>query len=108
MRGVSVTSVKTLAPGEDTVGYPHGAVRGVRGRRSPEHMHVIPVHLIGGLSQHDIAAILVADDHTLWCWYNRRLVHGMTLGLVELWAIRAVATGWYTAILSADDVRGLT
>jgi Asp/Glu/hydantoin racemase len=65
------------------------------------------VQLIGTSSEHGVAAILVADERECAVWYNRRLVHGPTLGLVELWARRAVETGWRFSMLSEADVAKL-
>lgn len=87
---------------------PCEAVAGDRwGRRSREGVLAAPVVLVGGTMSLDIAALILANDYGAVCWYNRRTVHGPCLGLVELWARRAVASGWYSVILTARDLSAL-
>lgn len=67
-----------------------------------------PVHLIGGASASDVAAILCEGPWGIACWYNRRVVHGAMLGWLDLWAQRQVVTGWrFKALRVADLPSGL-
>lgn len=66
-----------------------------------------PVHLVGTRSQRDLVAVLVVEGRLARCWYNRRLVHGSALGLVELWARRCLVTGWSIAKLTERDLARL-
>jgi hypothetical protein len=65
--------------------------------------------LIGGTSDRSVAAVLITGDggREAACWYNRALVRGPLLALVEQWALRTVASVWETAILDAHVVRSL-
>lgn len=71
----------------------------------------ITICLVAGRTGQGVAAVLMADATEGLIWYNRRLVHGPTLGLVESWGRRAISSGWEFALLKERDLeraRGLS
>lgn len=64
----------------------------------------ITICLVAGRSGQGVAAVLMADATEGLIWYNRRLVHGPTLGLVENWGRRAISSGWEFAMLRERDL----
>lgn len=79
-----------------------------RRRRSAALPLTVSLHLVGMTSARPFAAVLLAQDDEAVCWYNRRLIKGAKLGLVELWARRALASGWHAQVLRERDLAGLT
>lgn len=63
-----------------------------------------PIHLIGGTSAYDVAAILCEGPWGISCWYNRRVIYGPLLGWIDLWAQRHVNTGWRFKPLRVCDL----
>lgn len=76
---------------------PHRRVRGGL-------LHDITISLIAGRTCKGVAAVLMADAHEGLIWYNRRLVHGPKLGIVENWGRRAISSGWEFALILERDL----
>lgn len=63
---------------------------------------------VGWWDQRDIAATLVAvAPGRPVLWYNRRLVSGPTLQVMELWARRNLRDGATFSIVTADEIETL-
>ena len=77
-------------------------------RRSPRmgtgSYHTESVHLIGGASTREVAAVLYVGASGASCWFNRRLVRGPMVGWLDLWAQRQVKTGWSVKGLRGSDL----
>lgn len=67
------------------------------------------LYLVAGQEDVSIAAVFITQpDGTPWCWYNRWFIRGSTLGFLELWALRKLGGGRRFAVLTPDDLKGIS
>jgi hypothetical protein len=76
-------------------------------QRHPPNDPPPDLQLFRAWTDRPIAAILVVDGDDGVLWYNSRLVRGLVLSLVEMWALRQAHVGWSFALLSEADIAKL-